>query len=153
MELPTVKPAELKCSRDVSLEISNEMIYKLPGCRSDRSHKTELNKQIHLVLKGLHMWVSISCVAIHNRFLKVVFVVIIYSIFANLLCRTGKGIAAEHIVRQPSLLSWGFCTCILPRRKRNCRWTTARVSLLGQINFLNGSQLKNSFCRYQNWRK
>ena len=105
MELPTVKPAELKYSRDVLLEISNEMIYKLPGCRSDRSHRTELNKQIHLVLRGCHVWVSISCAAIHNRFLKVVFVVILYSIFAHLLCRTGKGIAAEHIVRQPSLLS------------------------------------------------
>ena len=55
------------------------------------------------------MWVwfgiSISCAAIHNRFLKVVFVVILCSFFAHLLCRTGNGIAAEYIVGQPSLLS------------------------------------------------
>ena len=45
MELPTVKPAELKYSRDVSL--GKVKRWQITCCRSDSSHETELNQQIH----------------------------------------------------------------------------------------------------------
>ena len=55
LELPTVKPAELKYSRDVSLDYSSQRIYKLPCCRSDRSHETELNQQ-KLIKRKVWVW-------------------------------------------------------------------------------------------------
>ena len=149
-EVPTVKPAQLKYSRDVLLDnvmrwYTNYLAVGQTG-RIGQSMNSRCTQKEMSVTCGFG--ISFSCAAIHDRLPKVVFVVI--------LCR------------------------ILPYRKRNCRWTycAAAVSvvmrilhmyfaaqekelplnnsyslLLGQINILNGSQLKNSFCRYQNWRK
>ena len=88
-----MKPAKLKYSlRVVLLDLVKEII-QITCCQLDRSHRTELNQQekTKFQLFGLfvpfpvdHMWVwfgiSISCAAIHNRFLKVVFVIILCTI-------------------------------------------------------------------------
>ena len=87
-----------------------------------------------------------------QRFQKVVFVVVGRSILHMYSVMQEKELLNIWCGRR-LCCQWGFCICILPHRKRNCRWTTATVSLLGQIKFLNDSKPKNSFYRYQNWRK
>ena len=96
-----MKPAKLKYSlRVVLLDLVKEII-QITCCQFDRSHRTELNQQENtkFQLFGLfvpfpvdHVWVwfgiSISCVAIHNRFQTVV--------FASILCKIGHTYSAAQ---------------------------------------------------------
>ena len=106
------------------------MIYKLPCCRSDRSHKTELYLQMNTKRKVL-VWFGLFPVRQFTTGLQKSSLLWIFAGFFH----AGKGIAAEHIVRQSSLLSMRIVLMYLPHRKKNCRWATAKVSLLGWIIF------------------
>ena len=88
MELPTLKPAELKYSRDVSL--GKVKRWQITCCRSDSSHETELNQQIHTKRK------------------------VGFCLFYFLCGNSQTGFKQSSLLQ---LFAW-FCTCILPHRKR-----------------------------------
>ena len=94
------------------------MIYKLPCCRSDRSHKTELYLQMQTKRK---VWVWFGLFPV-RQFTTGFQKSSLLWFFAG-FCHAGKGIAAEHIVRQSSQLSMRIVLMYLPHRKRNCRWS------------------------------
>ena len=71
------------------------MEWKITCCRSDRSHETELNQQIHTRRK------------------------VGFCLFYFLCGNSHTGFKQSSLLQ---LFAW-FCTCILPHRKRNCRWT------------------------------
>ena len=133
MELPTVKPAELKYSRDVPLD--NVMRWYTNYLLSvwqvawDRAKPADTDNK-----KGWVWFGSISCAAIHDRFPKVVFVVILWRILQTYFAAQEMELPL-NILWQSSLLSMKIVLMYLPHRKRNCRWTTAKVPLLGWIIF------------------
>ena len=82
--------------------------------------------------KGVGLVWSISCAAIHDRFTKVVFVVIFPCRKRN--CRWTY-CAVVSVVNENCAHVFAAQEKELPHRKKNCRWTTAKVSLLGWIIF------------------
>ena len=97
LELPTVKPAELKYSQDVSLDYSSQRIYKLPCCRSDRSHETKLNQQKHKKRK-VWVWLFYFLCGNSRPVSKSRLCCNSLQYFEHIFCCAGNGIAAEHIV-------------------------------------------------------
>ena len=93
MELPTAKPAELKYSRDVSLDKGNGMknhLLSLWQFAWDRAKSADTHKK-----KGWVFVCSISCAAIHKPVSNSRLCCNYLHDFALVFCRIGKGIAAE----------------------------------------------------------
>ena len=121
------------------------MIYKLPCCRSDRSHKTKLYLQMHTKRK-VSVWFGLFPVRQFTTGFQKLSLLWFFAGF----CHAGKGIAAEHIVRQSSLLSMRIVLMYLPHRKKNCR-TGKRIAAEQQLKFHYWAGLFSQWWTFPNW--
>ena len=76
---------------------SSQKIYKLPCCRSDRSHETKLNLQKHIKRK-VWVWLFYFLCGNSRPVSKSRLCCNSLQDFAHIFCCAGNGIAAEHIV-------------------------------------------------------
>ena len=106
-EVPTVKPAQLKYSRDVLLDnvmrwYTNYLVVGQTG-QIGQSLNSRCTKKEMSVTCGFG--ISFSCAAIHNRFRKVVFVVIVCRIEHMYPAAQEKDLPL-NIMCQSRLLGW-----------------------------------------------